>query len=149
MTRGLAIALACALSACALSHEVPHDSHIDAPGADRVLSPCAGGGSAGTGRDCGWQAGGAFACRPGATIQVGCADGCGLGSCTGDAMLRVCDTSPCLAVSALAFDDDSGCGGLCSFIDGMRCPDSGEIFVLTAPFSEGTPYHCAVVFRPR
>jgi hypothetical protein len=146
--RGTGLALGLVLSACALSHEVPRDvGDLDARGGARVLTPCPGIGEAGTGRDCGWQIGGSFACRPGSTIRVGCAEGCGLGSCSGDTMLRVCDTAPCSASFALAFDDDSGCGGLCSFIDGMRCPDSGEVFVLTAPFSDGAPYRCVPVVR--
>ena len=140
-------ALALCLAGCALVHEIPRDSAVDAPPVTRVLLPCASSGMSGPGRDCGWTSGGGVACRPGATIRIGCAAGCGLGSCSGDSIMRVCDTAPCLASQALAFDDDSSCGGLCPFIDGVTCPGSGELFVLTGPFSAGAPYTCAFVVR--
>ena len=45
----------------------------------------------GTARECGWTAADTFACTPGQIGRVGCSAACGLGSCTGDPMIRVCD----------------------------------------------------------
>lgn len=142
----VALLLLSALSGCALSHEIGVDAAIDAPASSRVLMPCAGPGMSGTSRDCGWTSGGPVACRPGATISVGCAANCMIGSCTGDSMLRICDSAPCTATQALAANDDA-CGSVCSLVEGVTCPRSGQIFVLTAPFSAGSPYTCNFVVR--
>lgn len=79
---------------------------------------------------------GTASCRPGATVTVACGSR-GLGSCTGDPVLVVCDgarteprrcseeTSP-LGVS----DDDTGlCPGL-----SVTCPSSGTLSVRAHPF---------------
>lgn len=135
------------LSGCALAHEVPRDGGpFDASPSSRVLVSCGGVGSAGPSRDCGWFAGGGSACVPGSTVRVGCNTSCGLGSCTSDSMIRVCDTGPCTNAQALGSNDDS-CGSLCSQVDGVTCPASGQIFVLTGPFGPGTPYTCSFVVR--
>ena len=148
MTRFIAAALL--LSGCALSHEIGHDAAIDVgPIPSGLLAPCAGV-MAGLSRDCGWSSSGPVACSPGRTIRVGCSAGCGLGSCTGDSMIRVCDGGPCTFDRALASSDDGGCGsggGVCSFIDGVTCPASGQLFVLTASYGSGNAYSCNVATR--
>ena len=105
----------------------------------------------GPGRDCGWFVSGLITCAPSATVRIGCSADCGLGTCSGDSMIRVCDAAPCTFDHALAYDDDRSCGGggssVCSFIDGVTCPPSGELFVLTAPYTAGASYTCGVVSR--
>ena len=150
MTRTSFALLLCVLPGCALAHEVSVDANRDTGGSAAVLAPCSGGGSAGTSRDCGWFVSGAVPCRPGATMAIGCNAACGLGSCTGDSMIRVCDSAPCTSAQALAFVDDGGCaagGGVCSFIPAVNCPPSGQLFVLTAPFSSGQSYTCNISVR--
>ena len=135
------------LSGCALSHEVPRDGGpFDASPSSAVLTTCSGSASAGPTRDCGWFAGGSAACVPGTIMRVGCNSMCGVGSCTGDSMIRVCDTGPCTNVQALGSNDDS-CGTTCSMVDGFTCPASGQIFVLTGPFGPGSPYTCSFAVR--
>jgi hypothetical protein len=150
VTRALVLAW-CLSSGCALAHEVSVDANRDTGGVTSVTLPCVGMGTSGTRRDCGWQASGAMACAPGSTLRVGCSRSCGVGSCTGDSMIRVCDTAPCIADRAIAQNDDESCGGgedfVCSFIGDVICPASGRIYVLTAPFTDGTPYTCDVEIR--
>lgn len=138
------------LSACALSHERATDGGppVDAGPSPLVACP-AGTFMAGTMRDCGWQSAGTFPCTPGRSVAVGCAAGCGgLGSCTSDSMIRVCQGDrPCLFAAELASNDDSGCDGVCSLVPSVVCPASGQLFVLTAPFSDGQPYTCNVAVR--
>lgn len=105
-----------------------------------VTRPCTGG-SGGTTRDCGWRLEEVRACEPGTTVRVGCGVGCGLGTCSGDAMLRICSGSrDCRAVESIGLDDD-GCGSLCP-VTTFSCPASGTYTVLTAPFSVGGAYTC-------
>jgi hypothetical protein len=144
----LSLSLALAVAGCGIAH----DRMADAGGESRVLMPCGPEGGAGTGRDCGWSIGGPISCRAGQLVQVGCNAACGLGTCTGDSMIRVCDGAPCTAARALAQNDDASCsggGGVCSFIDGVICPPSGQLYVLTAPFGVGSPYTCSFVARTR
>lgn len=82
-------------------------------------------------------------CVPGASTTVACGEGCGLGACTGDPVLAVCEGSvpvgSCLDTGrALAQNDDS-CG-LCSQVT-FTCPASGRIVVATRPFGD-RPYTC-------
>ncbi len=145
-----AIAAALLLSGCALTHEIGHDAAIDVgPIPSGLLAPCSSQ-MFGTSRDCGWSSSGAVSCSPGTRVRVGCSAECGLGSCTNDSMIRVCDGGPCTADRALASNDDGGCaagGGVCSFIDGVTCPASGQLFVLTAPYVSGNAYSCNVATR--
>lgn len=94
--------------------------------------------------------GGREACTPGAALEVGCASGCGLGACTGDPVMIVCDGSmvadidECLAASApaqISRVDDTTCGSRCPFIS-FTCPASGEVVVAHRPFSTGGTYSC-------
>lgn len=103
----------------------------------------------GTTRDCGWTrstAPGLGTCTPGASVTVGCSAGCGLGTCTGDTVMRVCDGShdpTCTSRWTIASNDDSGCpgsgrcsgaGDCCSQVT-FTCPISGTYAAFWAPFS--------------
>jgi hypothetical protein len=105
----------------------------------------------GLNRECGWDAAGTFDCAPGEDVHVACSQGCELGACTGDAMLRVCDASRadgnCSYPAAIGFDDDS-CQTQCPTAAFTRCPDSGKLAVFTAPFSIGEAYSCTVAVEP-
>jgi hypothetical protein len=138
-------ALLALVPGCALAHEVTVDANVDAGGAAEVLRPCTGGGSAGPSRDCGWTVGGTLSCRPGAAVRVGCGADCGLGSCSGDAVIRVCDSVSCTSARSLGENDDA-CGSLCP-VTNVVCPPSGRLFVLTGPFSAGNAYTCSFVSR--
>jgi hypothetical protein len=101
-------------------------------------------------RECGWDLAGEHECTAGQKVHVGCSQGCDLGSCTGDPMLRVCDAARpdgnCSYPGAIAFDDDS-CGSQCPTAAFVTCPDSGRLVVYTAPFSPGAAYTCEVALR--
>lgn len=102
-------------------------------------------------RDCGWEAESAARhCAPGAAITVACDALCGtaLGSCMGDAMLRVCEGErPCLDREALASNDDACAGDAarnpCPRVR-FTCPPSGSYRVLTAAYRAGLAYQCRV-----
>jgi hypothetical protein len=83
-------------------------------------------------------------CSPGMDITIACGVG-GLGSCTGDPILTICDgsiaTDPltCESASSPGFidrNDDAGTGAdrLCSSVTVM-CPASGSIAVRPSAFS--------------
>lgn len=79
---------------------------------------------------------GTVTCTPGEVIEVGCAQGCGIGSCEGDPTLRLCDgtLSPdaCSALTDTSMYvqvDDSSCGGLCADAR-VTCPASGLVTVV-------------------
>jgi hypothetical protein len=114
----------------------------------------------GLGRNCGWTANGAVrTCTPGSMVTVGCSETCGLGSCTGDSMIRVYEgnrtttgtITPDLA--PLASNDDSGCprdgggGDLCSRTN-FTCPASGQYTVLTAPYRSNEMTTCNIAVSP-
>jgi hypothetical protein len=110
--------------------------------------------SDGKNRECGWTDLGRFACTPGAQLHVGCAAGCltgGLGSCTGDPMLRVCDADRadgnCSFAGALGDSDNVPCGGSCPVATGIACPASGELAVFAAPHHVGDAFVCDVEVR--
>jgi hypothetical protein len=99
-------------------------------------------------RECGWTLDQTVACTPGSTVDVGCAGACGLGSCTGDPMLRVCDADRpdgnCSYPGAIGLSDDFG--GQCPCKLGILCPDSGSLAVYTASFDLEAPYTCELEF---
>lgn len=97
-------------------------------------------------RECEWQSEGSFACEPGALTSAGCSANCGMGSCTGDPMLRVCDalTENCTAGIALAANNDR-CGSDCPSANDFLCPGSGQVEVFSASFRQGQPYSCDLV----
>lgn len=63
-------------------------------------------------RECGWnRVATTYRCEAGTEVSVGCSSACGLGSCNGDSIIRVCPTGgPCTAREVIAWNDDSGCG---------------------------------------
>jgi hypothetical protein len=99
-----------------------------------------------------WQPQPSLRCSPGEGVVVGCSAGCGVGSCTGDPVVRVCDgaTSPeqCAANQCRLGENDDNCMGLCpatSFI----CPSSGSLTVLVRRFSGSTvEFTCNLALRP-
>lgn len=134
--------------------EVPVTIPPDAAG--DPLAACATA-TEGVDRDCGWTEGGDFTCTAGSTVRVGCSARCGLGSCTGDSMIRVCEgTEPCDSRGVIDRNDDSGCGGLtcmsgggecCSQVS-FTCPASGAYNVLWAPFRSAQVATCTVAVAP-
>ena len=102
--------------------------------------------TAGPHRECGWTFAKTLDCEPGRAVGVGCSATCGrAGSCTGDPMIRVCDSARndgnCSYAGALAFDDDS-CNQLCPHTRDIRCPESGQLDIYTAPVAIGEAYTC-------
>lgn len=84
------------------------------------------------------------ACTPGVVYAVAC-DSMGVGRCSGDAIIRVCDgassTQECAdgTVPYLAEDDDSG-EGRCPHAT-ATCPTSGAFAVATRAYDSGG-YSC-------
>ncbi|AKF09529.1 hypothetical protein [Sandaracinus amylolyticus] len=84
---------------------------------------------------------GSIACTPGEAIDIGCASACGLGSCSGDAVLRVCDAAEadvraCAEADAVLRENDDACGSVCPMVR-VACPDSGRVTVIHRAFAEG------------
>jgi hypothetical protein len=87
-------------------------------------------------------------CSPGQRIAVGCAQGCGLGECAAQSLLRVCDgnTTPeaCRAATSssmwLAEESGSSCDSECAQAI-LNCPGSGAITVVTFT-GDDRPYAC-------
>ncbi len=90
----------------------------------------------GVDRNCGWQVSDSFVCEPGGPLAIGCnaGDGCALGDCQGDTILRICDGhgNRCLSSERIGTNDDA-CSTLCSFAR-LMCPDSGVFTVLDGPY---------------
>lgn len=100
----------------------------------------------GAGRECGWTMAQHNICTPGTMIELGCGSRCGLGTCGGDPMVRVCaGDGDCGAREAVTTDDDS-CGRQCPMAT-FVCPDSGDYTVLTAPYRTTDEYACTVMHR--
>lgn len=85
-------------------------------------------------------------CTPGVSVMVACGGGCGLGRCSGDATLTVCDgtlsVDACMsgAPGFLGFNDD-GCGSLCPGLT-VTCPTSGTLLVVPAGYM-GRDFSCS------
>jgi hypothetical protein len=96
-------------------------------------------------RECGWSLVSTQSCTPGASIRVGCAAACGLGSCTGDPMLRICDADRadgnCSYPAAIGIGDDA-CGSNCPLIPDSVCPGSGSIAIYAAPWTINDAFTC-------
>jgi hypothetical protein len=95
---------------------------------------CGSGGVGGITRNCGWYGVGVGRCTPGETVQVGA--GCGLGSSSGDTMLRVCtrmhlcdDGTP-----ELVAENDDGCDTKDPKVQ-FSCPADGFYAVMAARHS--------------
>jgi hypothetical protein len=102
----------------------------------------------GTHRECGWQLVDTIECEPGARFTIGCHPGCfggPLGGCTGDPMLRLCDTDHpsgnCTDFSKIGASDDA-CGSVCPRLDAQLCPASGRVAVYAAASRLGGSYSC-------
>ena len=112
--------------------------------AGSVLGACSDASAEGITRNCGWTYSGDQPCVPGETITIAChqESPCNLGSCQGDAMLRICDggNTACTANEALA-QNDNACGTACPYLT-FVCPASGQLSVLTAPHKNGEEAQC-------
>jgi hypothetical protein len=99
---------------------------------------------------------GTHTCTPGAMITAACSADCGLGSCDGDSVMRICNgTSLCPDSEALATNDDSGCGsgecgrgGDCCSQATFTCPAGGEYTVLVAAYRASRTVMCDVAISP-
>jgi aminopeptidase N len=101
--------------------------------------------SLGLNRDCGWVDQGSFDCTLGTTFEVGCASECGVGSCTGEAIVRVCEgEEPCASYDTLA-SNQFACGD-CG-IATVTCPPSGRYTVLSASWLSVDEHTCTVGTR--
>jgi hypothetical protein len=136
------------------SVDVPvHLDAMDPPNPD-PRTACAVNGT-GANRVCGWTFQGVHTCMPSTMVSVGCSAACGLGSCTGDTMLRVYDGdrtamgSISFTAGMLVANDDSGCasGDLCSRAQ-FSCPASGVYSVLTGPYDSSQAATCTVATSP-
>jgi hypothetical protein len=129
--------------------EIPID--LDAADLYTPTEPCPAGfdhhATDGLHRECGWDHATDVVCQPGTMVDIGCAAECGLGTCTGDPILRVCDADRpdgnCSYPGTLDDDDDS-CGSQCPRVRNVPCPGSGTLAVYTAPFRVGEPYTCEI-----
>ncbi|MDQ3031147.1 MAG: lysyl oxidase family protein [Myxococcota bacterium] len=131
---------------------------IPAPPADVDVTTACPSRRSGAERDCGWTLEGERTCTPGTTVTVGCSAACGLGSCTDDPVLRVCDAavgSHCTLRHALGLNDDSGCGsgacgrgGDCCAQLEITCPDSGTYNVFTGASDSTRAATCTVAAAP-
>ncbi len=98
---------------------------------------------AGASRDCDWSFAPGFiglSCTPGELVTIGCGGCSGVGSCSGDPMVRVCEgTEACRLSTTIGLSDDS-----CSLCPEAQfiCPASGQYSTLLAPFSSGSSFTC-------
>jgi len=109
--------------------------------------------STGLHRECGWDLVATYTCTPGRRVEVGCAENCGVGSCTGDPMIRVCDggdgkSAPvnCNNQNKLGADTNA-CGSSCPRATNMVCPSSGNLAVYAGPEVLGGEYTCEPELR--
>lgn len=85
-----------------------------------------------------------IACTPGASIEVACGSECGLGTCSGDPQLHVCEGAVSVDACAgdrtlaLGFNDDR-CG-LCPGVT-VVCPPTGVLTVAPLPYRT-SEYRC-------
>lgn len=136
------IALAFGLTCGCYASHGPDDDGGGIVTTSPVTEPCItpGGGSR---RDCGFRVERVVSCRSGTPQVVGC--GCeGLGRCSGDPVLRICDRTRACRVDEAIDNVDDRCG-LCPSVD-FLCPPSGQYTILSAPFG-GSPYSCEVEVR--
>jgi hypothetical protein len=106
------------------------------------LSPCAEP-TVGVARACGLSVMGVGTCAPGGAVHLG-GGGCGLGSCTGDPVVRVCaGAQPCEDAARLAATDDA-CGTRCPDVT-FTCPSTGTYTVLAGPYQSGAAWSVKLV----
>jgi hypothetical protein len=104
-------------------------------------------------RECSWTVSLQAECEVRTKVSVGCnaALGCGLGSCEGNTVLRVCaGDEACTLGLALASNDDA-CGkpdvpNRCSFTT-FNCPANGRYTVMTGAFDPSQEATCNLEVR--
>lgn len=113
-----------------------------------ITVACAGGSFTGSTRNCSWRREAVHSCTAGTTVRVGCATGtgCGLGSCTGDAVLRVCagSVSGCAYPGLVTADDTCGTCPYGTF----TCPTGGQYTVFHGSYSSTTSGTCTIGVSP-
>jgi len=99
--------------------------------------PC-GTNTLGVNRNCGWQSAGVGRCTPGAPVTVG-AGGCGLGSSSGNTMLRVCARMHFCDEGSPTFisQNDGACGSAQPHV-AFTCPAEGLYGVMAADFASAS-----------
>ncbi|WP_224241795.1 ADYC domain-containing protein [Hyalangium gracile] len=101
--------------------------------------------ASGLARSCGFTAMGIGTCTPGEPVTLG-GGACGLGSCTGDPVVRVCaGTATCehTSPSRLVSGDDA-CINSCPSVQ-FTCPTSGVYNVMAGPYQTGTSWSMTLV----
>jgi hypothetical protein len=102
----------------------------------------------GTQRECGWTRSMSANCTPGAQVRVGCGAECGLGTRTGDPMMRVCAGDDVCRSPGLGSNDDCRQGGNSQGAAvTFRCPAAGRYTVFTGPAASGRNATCNVAVR--
>jgi len=85
---------------------------------------------------------------PGDTVTVGCGAVCGVGTCSGDTVLRVCaGTQTCSGSVALAQNDDCQPNAGC-FAATFTCTAAGQYTVMWGPYSPGASATCNLAHSP-
>jgi hypothetical protein len=99
----------------------------------------------GAARDCGYTWQGVGRCTPGVAVHLG-AGGCGLGTCSGDPVLRVCSgLQSCLHANALVTGDNGCSGSVCPDV-AFTCPSTGTYTVYAgARVSNATTWSVGLV----
>jgi hypothetical protein len=111
------------------------------------LSPCDTT-QIGAERDCGWTDGPTFSCTAGAQVTLGCGASCGLGTCLGDTVLRVCaGPDACRHAAALAENDDCMNGTYCSSAS-FLCPATGQYHAMTGAWNSAESATCTLAHSP-
>lgn len=139
------------------NNEVTVPVVIEDPPADVDVTQACTGNEEGITRNCGWTRVGDYECDPGAEVPfvaAGCSARAMLGSCTGDPMMRVCDSAhdpECTTRWIISQSDDSGVGngrcgqgGDCCPFTNFRCPASGHYTVFSAPYRSTDSATCNV-----
>lgn len=121
-----------------------------------ISAPCATP-TSGINRDCDFTRSFEGTCVAGASVEVGCSSACGLGSCVGDTIMRVCEAalgSNCTIENDLETNDDSGCGlgpcggtGDCCSRVTFTCPPTGAYTVWTGAYDGVSATSCIVAAR--
>jgi|GEM_PF-2460659 len=115
--------------------EVDYASDVGSP----VVTACLAMPTVGATRNCGFVWKGVGKCAPHAPVHLG-AGGCGLGTCSGDPVVRVCaDTQSCVYANAIATGNDGCDGNLCPDVT-FTCPASGTYTVLAGPRVTGASW---------
>jgi hypothetical protein len=82
-------------------------------------------------RNCGFASAGVGVCTPGTTVQVG--TGCGLGTASGDTVMRICaGTATCAHAQKLAENNNCSSSSTASKVQ-FTCPSSGLYTVMVGP----------------